>query len=272
MSYNHSIITKAKLRKLCDAKLQGLLIWQPVTIIYYDNSFFYFLSKGSGNIRALTAKKSALKLKKWISLGAILTSILSLSFAVITIYSNNVGFFLIELEDSYKNIALCESSDFLNSTDTLYVTGLEHMTNISGEGINNEAIHQKDGSNNSESRYIAHTFYLKNVSNVTIDYRCEVNINEATKGIDSAVRVRLIKDGEVITYAKRQETGSIGDPEPNTDPFYSSLQPVNNVVYNMKSGEVHKYSIIIYLEGNDPQCIDDILGGMIRMNMKFNVL
>ena len=63
--YNHSIITKAKLRKLCDAKLQGLLIWQPVTIIYYDNSFFYFLSKGSGNIRALQAKKSALKLKKW---------------------------------------------------------------------------------------------------------------------------------------------------------------------------------------------------------------
>jgi hypothetical protein len=114
---------------------------------------------------------------------------------------------------------------------------------------------------------------LKNVSTITIDYKYEVFLTEVTKNLDSALRYRIIKDGEVITYAKAREEGEIGNPEPTSDEvFYSDDVIINEKVYEMKSGEIHKYSIIIYLEGNDPQCTDELLGGLIKMNMKFTII
>jgi hypothetical protein len=218
-------------------------------------------------------KQKYLKLKKIATLGVILTSLLSLIFAAITIYANNVGFYVIELGDLSRNISLCESEDFENPTDTIYVKAMKDMTNIDGNDIDNNLIHSTDGNSNNGIRYIAHTFYLKNVSTITIDYKYEVFLTEVTKNLDSALRYRIIKDGEVITYAKAREEGEIGNPEPTSDEvFYSDDVIINEKVYEMKSGEIHKYSIIIYLEGNDPQCTDELLGGLIKMNMKFTII
>ena len=38
---------------------------------------------------------------------------------------------------------------------------------------------------------------------------------------------------------------------------------------DMKPDEVDKYTVVIWLEGDDPNCTDDILGGHVEMNMKF---
>ncbi len=36
--------------------------------------------------------------------------------------------------------------------------------------------------------------------------------------------------------------------------------------------EVDKYTIVIWVEGNDPECLDDIRNGHVRMRMLFDVL
>jgi hypothetical protein len=36
---------------------------------------------------------------------------------------------------------------------------------------------------------------------------------------------------------------------------------------NFQPGEVDKYTVVIWLEGNDPECINDIIGGELKMQM-----
>ena len=33
-----------------------------------------------------------------------------------------------------------------------------------------------------------------------------------------------------------------------------------------------KYTVVIWLEGNDPDCVDDIIGGQIKFGMDFNII
>jgi hypothetical protein len=37
-------------------------------------------------------------------------------------------------------------------------------------------------------------------------------------------------------------------------------------------GDVTKYTIVIWLEGTDPDCIDWIIGGMMRVEMVINAV
>ena len=32
-----------------------------------------------------------------------------------------------------------------------------------------------------------------------------------------------------------------------------------------------KYTIVIWLEGNDPDCLDNIIGGTMKLGMKFRI-
>ena len=36
----------------------------------------------------------------------------------------------------------------------------------------------------------------------------------------------------------------------------------------MTPGDIDKFTIVIWLEGDDPDCIDNILGGEIKMHME----
>ena len=36
---------------------------------------------------------------------------------------------------------------------------------------------------------------------------------------------------------------------------------------DIKPGEIDRYSIVVWLEGNDPECIDDIIGGEMKIAM-----
>ena len=33
-----------------------------------------------------------------------------------------------------------------------------------------------------------------------------------------------------------------------------------------------KYTVVIWLEGNDPDCLDNIIGGTIKFNMNFHII
>ncbi len=39
----------------------------------------------------------------------------------------------------------------------------------------------------------------------------------------------------------------------------------------LTKGQVFKYTVIIYLEGEDPQCVDSIIGGSVRLGMQFRI-
>ena len=37
---------------------------------------------------------------------------------------------------------------------------------------------------------------------------------------------------------------------------------------NFKSGDIDKFTIVIWIEGDDPDCIDDLIGGEMKMHME----
>lgn len=55
-----------------------------------------------------------------------------------------------------------------------------------------------------------------------------------------------------------------------TKTFADDGYVINNVAEPpLKPGQVIKYSIVIWLEGQDAQCVDDILGGQVKLAVEF---
>ena len=43
-------------------------------------------------------------------------------------------------------------------------------------------------------------------------------------------------------------------------------------ITNFKSGSIDKYTVVIWLEGWDPECVDDIMGGEVKLSMNFHII
>ena len=41
---------------------------------------------------------------------------------------------------------------------------------------------------------------------------------------------------------------------------------------NVAPGEMHKYTVVIWLEGDDPDCTNDLIGGHFGLEMYFRLL
>lgn len=185
-------------------------------------------------------------------------------------FADDLGNFSIGIEQTNyeRGISLSNTRDFASPTVYISADAVEGMNNITESWLPKD-IDSVDGPHNGEN-YIAHTFYIKNVGDIEISYLAEIKILEARKEADEAIRVKIYKDGESVTYAKKQKGLEI--PEPNTTPFYSIDKVMSQTVQNFKVDEIHKYTVVIWLEGNDPECIDNIIGGRVNMEMNFKIV
>lgn len=55
-----------------------------------------------------------------------------------------------------------------------------------------------------------------------------------------------------------------------TKPFLSKTVVCNGKREKIAEGEVDKYTVVIWYEGEDPECVDDILGGWVELYMSFS--
>ena len=53
--------------------------------------------------------------------------------------------------------------------------------------------------------------------------------------------------------------------------FTSESTVTEGSVYNFKPGDISKVTVVIWLEGNDPDCTDDILGGQFKLDMIMDI-
>ena len=53
--------------------------------------------------------------------------------------------------------------------------------------------------------------------------------------------------------------------------FETDKKIMTTTTKNFKVGQIDKYTIVIWIEGNDPECIDDIRNGHVRTRMTFGV-
>ncbi len=218
---------------------------------------------------AYLAFRQKMRATQWLR---ILKISLSISIAVLLVFAlagslfkENSIFTVSMLNDEGKaQISLSETADFANATVALDAGGMGSMTNISELWLP-DGLDSTDGSHNGEN-YFAYTFYVKNVGDITCDLTEIIHLDSAVLGADAAIRVRLYRNGRPTTYAK---VGADGVPETGTRPFESEDIVCSGVTDEFAPGQINKYTLVIWLEGDDPECLDNIKGGNVKMSMTF---
>ena len=242
-------------------------------------------------------------------LGALLGGMLLTFLALygISLVTEMRGHFTINLSNSLvsQGFELSDTADFAHPTSRIYGTPVEDAPCISIADLP-EDIDEIDGSHNGRN-YFAHTFYLAKRGEGEADYNFSLCINSESLNVSKAIWVMLYEDGVPKVYAKVNEKtgkaecipakdnnhfGYVELPDGISAEQYEIIRQTNNRTYyrlipenfikedivaqnnviNVKEDEVHKYTVVIWLEGDDPDCTNDLIGGHVGMHMDFELL
>lgn len=233
-------------------------------------------------------------------LGALLAAALAMLFALflLSYITDHAGAFTVNLTANMlkSGFVLCDEPKFNNPTSRLRSEKTKDINNITVGDVRMD-VDDVDGSHNGEN-YVAYTFYVRNNGETVESYYYALKIGSSSLGVNDAVWIMLFEDGHQIMYAS---TSADGDPEAvvgydekppfydlaynkdkqyyekngewgiRTTPFADEEAVVRGYVDNVQPMETHKYTVVIWLEGNDPECVDDIFGGHATYSMEFSV-
>lgn len=250
----------------------------------------------------------------WQAIG-IIVAILSVMYIMAAFYTES-GEFVININKSlaHDGFYISNTPDFDEKLISLRGKAVVNADNISIFDISSDVL-EVDGEHNGEN-YVAHTFYVKNETGKTIDYRYTLNIRAEHKNADEAVWVLVSKNDKQQIFALE---GKEGEPEVQysiyefpfqkyaefkdkqygkstpkeagvdeeelvdlstferldkvykleTTPFASEKVVTTGLREGIKDGEYDKYTVVIWYEGEDPECTDDIIGGWVECYMDF---
>ena len=219
------------------------------------------------------------------------------------------GHFTINMSpEMFRNgFVLSETEDFANPQVQLFSDPVEDAPCISFAQIPAD-VDDYEGTH-GDGTYFAYTFFLRNEGEETVDYHYQLEINSESLNVSTAAWIMLFEDGEMRFFAKPNADGdqevipsySINDrgyPDPvlldqamdkeqfelvwvrGNREFYR-IKPINfdsetiveeKTRYDIKPLEYHKYTVVIWLEGDDPDCTNDLIGGHIGLEFNFQLL
>ncbi len=159
----------------------------------------------------------------------------------------------------------------------LSAQNVTEVTNITYDWLPTNLNDEADGEHNGKN-YLAYTFYLTNSGKETLDYESELRFTGIAKNADEALRVMIYKNGEPTIYAQKNRDGSQLEDIVNFE-FVEGGKDLNQENYllmkdlteGIKPNDTVKYTIVTWIEGNDPECINDIMGGHVKMQWFFNI-
>ena len=224
----------------------------------------------SKKIKLVTEKvKREKKTKKKLLIVLILLLLLLLLLYLATGIIYNKGNFSITLDKNLyytRGLVVYDNPEDKTYKSELFAEEPNHFTNVSHRWLPDDLDNSNGGSHNGDS-YLAYTFFVENTGEEIADYWSEVVIYDVIQNVDDALRIRIYRNGEYVTYAK---LGSDGVAEPDTVPFQKDDLVVRNHVESFKPGDLDKYTIVIWIEGSDPECTDYLVGGEFKFYMDFN--
>ena len=161
-----------------------------------------------------------------------------------------------------KGIAIDYDPNFSAPTARLYADTVLDATNISIDDIPSD-VDDINGSHNGEN-YMAYTYYVRNAGKEDLNYVASIKLVSASKGAEEALRVAVWRNGKCTVYAM---PSSGGEPEAGCVNFESREVVCSFAESDFLVGYVDKYTIVIWLEGSDPECVDKIVGGSVELSM-----
>ncbi|MBQ9468200.1 MAG: hypothetical protein IJU52_04250 [Clostridia bacterium] len=210
---------------------------------------------------------------------------------IITVLYNKYGSFTVmvnKYDGAEYGLTLSENRDFFNRTSRLNSKASEEITNICGYNLPENfdtdvgGVKHHDGDD-----FVAYTFFVMNAGTKIIDVDYQMIIVNMTKDIEEAVRVRVYIDGVKTDYARprltprRDSQGNViynskGEPDFKEEHicdemFYSDHVVLEGLWEQYQPGAIKRVTVVIWLEGDDDQCKDNIIGGEFKVDMNFSV-
>ncbi len=206
--------------------------------------------------------------------------LLMLTFVVLSLAYNG-GSFTVTLDPNFhtkSGIVVYTDEVKKEHVRRLYAENLKFMDNISMDWLPSNAKSFQGGSHNGDN-YIGYTFYVENQGTEKQRYWYSIYIDDVIKSVDEAVWVMVILNDQAKVYAKPsslngtaeviKKTSPLTGPDyRTTEKFYMNNIPVMETRTDFKPGDIDKITVFIWLEGDDPDCQDNLLGGEIKMHME----
>ena len=197
--------------------------------------------------------------------------ILSVVIYLISVLYTKTGSFTVSInkfDATQYALTLSDTRDFYTPTAILNAEISKEITNISESWLPAD-LDNIDGAHNGDN-YVAYTFYLKNAGEGMVTYNYQMYMVNVENDLDEAIRIGLYIDGEWTNFARTATDGS--GAEPGTTEFLTDRIITQGQVGGFNPGDVTKYTVIIWIEGDDPDCLDDLIGGELKIAMDFDIV
>ena len=169
------------------------------------------------------------------------------------------------LELYRKGISIADNGNFDGATARLVANTVQDATNISIDDIPTD-VDGVDGGHNGKN-YMAYTYYVRNAGKEDLGYIASITLDSCAKGAEKAVRIAVYQNGERIVYAAPADDGGTEDGCEN---FLSDKIVCQYENKDFLVGNVDRYTIVIWMEGDDPDCVDAIIGGSVQFSMSID--
>ena len=180
------------------------------------------------------------------------------------------GDFTIQIDRGERQmLSLSEHEDLSEQTLLLQGTNVEDMWHCTRDWIPADVDEKSTGgdASSTEPSYLCYTFYVINASDGELTYRYDFDFVEKYLDMDDAVRIMVFRNGESKVYAKKPIDGT--PLEPDTLTFLSDTTYISERDLKIEKGKADKYTVVMWLEGEDPECINDLLTGKLKVEMNY---
>ena len=227
-----------------------------------------------------------LKVMRVSTVAIIVCLILLLLFAGFTIYGNKVGNFVINVNsDSDIRLSLSAYGDLSNQTERLAYNTVMELNDTSYCFLPEDIARRGLGnvSDAKESRFLAYSFYLINNSDRAVDYDMEMKLIDTVGEPLGLMRVMVIEEENDVTDPSNR-IYALAEPNPErqqmldneldrlihyrTEDFLLGENKIFSInVKDFGVGAYRRYTIVVWLEGCDPDCTNEHMGARAKIQV-----
>lgn len=203
-------------------------------------------------------------------------------FAGFTIYGDKVGNFVVNVKNEELKLSLSVKEDISERTERLTFDGVSALSDTTYEMLPDN-LYKGLGSKSVSGAYTAYGFYLTNESERDVDYVMDLKITGVVKDPLPIIRVMLI-EGERNTFDKGNRIFALAEASADAKRHlkeelekrrYYETEPfdvINGKIFSIKvrdleKGGSQKYTLVIWIEGCDIECVDSRIGSRIKLQL-----
>jgi len=229
--------------------------------------------------------RNLLMKRNLITIGIVITGILSIIMILLTYYGSYSGNFIavVDSDEKISSIVLSSSRYFTEASPRLYADSVKDTPPLVFDDMKIEEAVFTDGNYfDPEFKYFAYSFYIMNNGDKVETVQARYLVAKVDRNADEAIRVIIVRNDDIdnlstdnLRVYKKKDTVETrynpNDPEAIDFQDESKGEVFSEMIENFQPGDIIKYTVIIYLEGNDPDCRDSLSGGLIKMTFRFKI-